>query len=113
MRPGVVHSVATMKGCVASGGHFFSSVTIKYSLYSILHTFVGSKTITNVPFDAEQQMLLRILPLWHRRMLIGHDGYVARIQALGQGALLSLPLMQENNSVASRHDGTLPQYPQI
>jgi hypothetical protein len=83
MRPGIVHSVTTMQDCIAVGGHFFSAPTIKYSLYSIFHTFVGSNSITNVPTDDEQQMLLRIVLLWHESMC--RSAYLERIEDLGQG----------------------------
>ena len=85
MRPGTVHSVTTLQDCVAVGGHFFSMPTIKYSLYSALHTFVGSHTITNVSVDCEQQMLLPIVLFWHRTICDGTATYLARIKALGKG----------------------------
>ena len=86
MRPGTVHSVTTMQDSIAVGGHFFAATTIKYSLYSIFHTFVGSHSITNVPTDDEQQLLLRIVLLWHEVMCGGC--YLDRIEKLGQGTFL-------------------------
>lgn len=85
MRPGLVHSVTTLQTAVAVGGHFFSFSTMKYSLYSILHTFVGSNSITNVSMDVEQQMILRIAPYFHRSMLEGEQAYMARIRAAKGG----------------------------
>lgn len=86
MRPGTVHSVTTLQDSVALGGHFFSAPTIKYSIYSIFHTFVGSHTITNVPMDNEQQMLLRIVLFWYKAMCERRSTYLDR---LGEGMLFS------------------------
>jgi len=88
MRPGVVHSVTTMKDCIAVGGHFFSAPTMKYTIYSIFHTFVGSNSITNVPADDEHQMLLRIILMWHKTICEG--SYLDRIEELGQGIYVCL-----------------------
>jgi hypothetical protein len=85
MGPAVVHSVTTVQDCVATGGHFFSMPTMKYSLYSIFHTFVGSRTITNVDVADEQQMLLRIVLFWHQTMCQGHKNYMQRLSDCGQG----------------------------
>ena len=89
MHPGTVHSVTMLQDCIAVGGHFFSAPMIKYSLYLIFHTFVGSNSITNVPTDDEQQMLLRIVLLW--RESICKSTYLDRIEELGQGTLASSP----------------------
>lgn len=88
MRPGTVHSVTTIHDSIAVGGHFFSAPTIKYSVYSIFHTFVGSHTITNVPMDSEQQMLLRIILFWHKAMCGADRRYLDRIANLDQGMSL-------------------------
>lgn len=85
MRPGTVHSVTTLQDCIALGGHFFSEPAIKHSVYSILHNFVGSHTITNVSMDNEQQMLLRIVLFWHKTMCEGSSAYLNQIEQLGQG----------------------------
>lgn len=85
MRPGTVHSVTTLKDSIAVGGHFFSAPTMKYSIYSIFHTFVGCNSITNVPTDTEQQMLLRILLFWHQTMCVESPGYLNRIANCGMG----------------------------
>lgn len=82
MHPGTVHSVTTLQDSIALGGHFFSAPTIKHSIYSIYHSFVGCSTITNVTVDNEQQMLLRIILFWHRRMCGEGSDY---LQALGNG----------------------------
>lgn len=82
MRPAVVHSVTTLQDSIALGGHFFSAPTIRHSVYSVFHSFVGSNTITNVPMDNEQQMLLRIILFWHRRLCGGRSDY---LETLGQG----------------------------
>ena len=89
MRPGTVHSVMTIQDCIALGGHFFSAPTIKHSLYSILHNFVGSHTITNVSMANEQQMLLRIVLFWHKTMCEGSSAYLNRIEQLVQGRSFS------------------------
>ena len=85
MRPGIVHSVTTLQDCIALGGHFFSAPTIKYSVYGIFHTFVGSRSITNVPMDDEQEMLLRILLFWYQSMCGESSDYLKRIGRIGQG----------------------------
>lgn len=85
MRPGTVHSVTTLKDSIAVGGHFFSAPTMKYSIYSIFHTFVGSNSITNVPMDSEQQMLLRILLFWHQALCVESNTYLSRIANCGEG----------------------------
>lgn len=90
MRPGTLHSVTTMTDSIAVGGHFFSAPTIKYSVYSILHTFVGARTITNVPMDTEQQMLLRIALFWHRELAGKNSRYLQRIATCGEGKYLLL-----------------------
>ena len=89
MQPGTVHSVTTIQDCIALGGHFFSAPTIKHSLYSILHNFVGSHTITNVSMDNEQQMLLRIVLFWHKTMCEGSGAYLNQIEQLVQGRSFS------------------------
>lgn len=90
MRPGTLHSVTTMTDSISVGGHFFSAPTIKYSIYSIFHTFVGARTITNVPMDNEQQMLLRIALFWHQEMTGKNSGYLKRIATCGEGTVLIL-----------------------
>ncbi|KIK53894.1 hypothetical protein GYMLUDRAFT_63462 [Collybiopsis luxurians FD-317 M1] len=69
MCPGIVDSITTLQDCMALGGHFFSMPTIKYSVYSIFHMFVGSYMVTNVPFNSKQQMLLQIVLLWHKSLI--------------------------------------------
>lgn len=88
MRPGTVHSVTTLQDSIAVGGHFFSAPTMKYSIYSIFHTFVGCNSITNVPLDSEQQMLLRIILFWHHAMCIESRSYLHRIAVCGMGSCL-------------------------
>lgn len=85
MRPGTLHSVTMMTDSISVGGHFFSVPTIKYSIYLILHGFVGARTITNVPMDSEQQMLLRIALFWHQEMVGKNSGYLKRIATCGEG----------------------------
>ncbi|KIK51249.1 hypothetical protein GYMLUDRAFT_64930 [Collybiopsis luxurians FD-317 M1] len=91
MRPGTVHSVTTIKDCVALGGHFFTSSTIKYTVNLIFHLFVGSHTVTNSPVDHEQQNLLRILLYWHKILYEGSDKYLGRIEQLAQDTLPHIP----------------------
>ncbi|KAF5361225.1 hypothetical protein D9757_013232 [Collybiopsis confluens] len=95
MAPGVVHSVTTLKDCVAVGGHFFSMPTMKYTLYSIFHTFVGSRTITNVNVDSEQQMLLRILLFWYKDMVEGDKAYLRRLKASDNDLIPHIPNVLE------------------
>lgn len=82
MRPGTVHSVTTLQDSITLGGHFFCAPTIKHSIYSIFHTFVGSNTITNVPMDNEQEMLLRIVLFWSKVMCQRGSSY---LNNLGKG----------------------------
>lgn len=93
MRPGTVHSVTTLQDSIAFGGHFFSAPTIKHSIYSVFHTFVGSHTITNVPMDNEQQMLLRIVLFWHKRMCDERSTY---LEMLGEGTSISTFIWYEH-----------------
>ncbi|KAF5365357.1 hypothetical protein D9757_013777 [Collybiopsis confluens] len=65
MRPGVVHSVTTLKDCVACN--------------SIYHTFVNSSTITNGAIDNKQFNLLRIFLYWFRIMCGGGSSYLNNI----------------------------------
>lgn len=83
MRPGTVHSVTTLQDSITLGGHFFCAPTIKHSAHSIFHTFVGSNTITNVPMDNEQEMLLRIVLFWFKVMCQRGSSYV---DSLGKGS---------------------------
>lgn len=90
MRPGTLHSVTTMTDSISVGGHFFSAPTMKYSVYSIFHTFVGASTITNVQTDSEQQMILRIALFWHQEMAGKNSQYLQRIATSGEGRVLFL-----------------------
>lgn len=92
MRPGVVHSVTTIKDCVAYGGHFYSASTIRFSIYSIFHTFIGSRTITNGAVENEQQNLLSILLFWHRFMCQDSDAYLRKLEQLKEGKLIVITL---------------------
>ncbi|KIK50396.1 hypothetical protein GYMLUDRAFT_182857 [Collybiopsis luxurians FD-317 M1] len=91
MHSGTVHSITTIKDCVALGGHFFTSSTIKYTVNSIFHSFIGSHTVTNSPVDHEQQNLLRILLYWHKILYEGSDKYLGRIERLAQDTLPHIP----------------------
>lgn len=97
MRPGTLHSVTTMTDSISVGGHFFSSPTIKYSVYSIFHTFVGASTITNVQTDSEQQMLLRIVLFWHQELAGKNSQYLKRIATCGEGRVLLLDSLTNIN----------------
>lgn len=86
MRPGTVHSVTTLQDSIALGGHFFSAPTMRYTVYSIYHTFVGSSSVTNVTEETEQQMLLRIVLFWHHAMCDEtSSSYLARISKDPEG----------------------------
>lgn len=85
-----------MTDSISVGGHFFSAPTIKYSIYSIFHGFVGARTITNVSIDSEQQMLLRIALFWHQEMTGKHSGYLKRIETCGEGRV---PIIQSSTCV--------------
>lgn len=79
MRPGTVHSVTTLEDCIAVGGHFICSSTMKHSIFSIYHTFVGHGTVTNVIPDNDHEMMLRIILFWHRRMCTAEASYIKKL----------------------------------
>ncbi|KAE9386725.1 hypothetical protein BT96DRAFT_948906 [Gymnopus androsaceus JB14] len=91
MHPGTFHSVPMLQDCIALGGHFFSAPIIKYLLYSLFHTFVGSHTITNISMDDEQQMLLHIILFWHKTMCEGSSVYLDKIEQLGKETIAHIP----------------------
>ena len=111
MHPGTVHSVTTLQDCVAVGGHFFSISTMKYSIYSAFHTFVASHTITNVPIDAEQQMLLRIILFWHKAMCNGEVQYLNRVLACGPSGMHFIKISYRE--LIEIHPESFPHIPNI
>ncbi|KAF8225592.1 hypothetical protein L208DRAFT_1181351, partial [Tricholoma matsutake] len=58
MRPGTLHAVFTPKSAICLGGHFYSIGTITHTVYFIIHTFVGSQTLTNTEHAANSRTLL-------------------------------------------------------
>ncbi|KAF8235987.1 hypothetical protein L208DRAFT_1253710 [Tricholoma matsutake] len=58
MRPSTLHAVFTPKSAICLGGHFYSIGTITRTVYSIIHTFVGSQTLTNTEHAADSRTLL-------------------------------------------------------
>lgn len=114
MRPGTLHSVTTLTDSISIGGHFFSAPTIKHSVYSIYHIFVGSASITNVSTDNEQEMLLRIILFWHHEMVEQSSQYLKRISNCGEGELLFMEFHTEVNCYSLlRFHSTYSQYSQI
>lgn len=112
MGPGTVHSVTTMKDCVAFGGHFYAAATLKYSIYSIYHTFVGSRTITNTAVDNEQLNLLRILLMWHEVMCEGTNRYLEDIESDPQRKSYSVMIFM-GTEYSCRIDGAYSQCPPL
>lgn len=83
MRPGVLHSVTTVQDSLAIGGHFYAASTMKFTVFSLYHSFVNSGTITNGHVEEEQVNLLRIVLYWSK--IMREPGYLANLEHPTEG----------------------------
>ncbi|KXN83552.1 hypothetical protein AN958_01230 [Leucoagaricus sp. SymC.cos] len=71
MKPLTLHAVVTTSHCVALGDQFYHNDTLHDSIYGYYHTFISSKTLTNVDHSqAAHQQFHRMLGLVYSRYIL-------------------------------------------
>jgi hypothetical protein len=73
MRPGSIHAVFTPRSAICFGNHFYTITTISDTVYTIIHTFVGSSALTNTEHNTDSRMLLRRILLYIHSETVGVD----------------------------------------
>ncbi|KAG6820062.1 hypothetical protein H0H93_005902 [Arthromyces matolae] len=74
MRPNLPHAVITPLPTICKGGHFYSTPTLKDSVFGLYHHFAADLTVTNTEHTkASYALLSRILTLLHRDLLEPRD----------------------------------------
>jgi hypothetical protein len=59
MRPNTPHLVYTPEAAICHGGHFYSTSTIRHTVFGIYHTFSASRLLTNTEHTKHARLLLR------------------------------------------------------
>lgn len=71
MMPTTFHAVVGTSHSIIFGRHFFSTSTIRRSVFGLVHTFILGLLITNtVHADATKSLFRQIMALWYRHYVI-------------------------------------------
>ncbi|KAG6848894.1 hypothetical protein H0H93_013120 [Arthromyces matolae] len=74
MRPNLPHAVITPFPTICRGGHFYSTPTLKDSVFGLYHHFAADLTITNTEHNkASYALMSRILVMLHRDIVEPQD----------------------------------------
>ena len=66
MRPGTPHAVITLQKSVTIGKHFYSMSTIQDTAFSLMHSFILEKSITNTSHPACMFLIRQLITFVHR-----------------------------------------------
>lgn len=72
MRPNTPHMVYTVFDSICHGWHFYTTSTLRDSLYGIVHCFMAQEVVTNTEHPKSIHLLLRLIHYFHQE-LVGGD----------------------------------------
>jgi hypothetical protein len=68
MPGGIPHWVLGTSNAVCVGRHFYSASTIRYSVITIVHTFLLKGAVTNEDHNMTRTLLYQLLVFWSMRI---------------------------------------------
>jgi hypothetical protein len=68
MPPGILHLVLGTSNAICVGRHFYAKSTIRWSVISIVHTFLLSARLTNEDHLETRTLLYQLMVFWALRL---------------------------------------------
>src|SRR5215475_13877424 len=69
MRPNTSHTVVTTTPSICTGGHFYSTATIRESCFAIIYCFLAGTILTNNDHASDSFLLLgRVMGFYHQKL---------------------------------------------
>jgi hypothetical protein len=70
-QPGKPHYVLGVEPAITSGRHFYARSTIALTCYTIIHTFMLNRQVTNQQHDSTRPFLRRMMSMWQDQYVTG------------------------------------------
>ena len=73
MRPNTPHAVFTPEHSICHGGHFYSTSTMRDTMFAIVNTFIAPVALTNNDHRSHGIFLRRIAAFYHETLVNRKD----------------------------------------